>query len=281
MRRLSLAGCLIMMCMLVGCSNNRHLGHQTFSAEEGQKKDNLGTIGKILRTADHARVLRDYATVKNNDHDSEQLEKVLNEIDELVDGKEETVMIDVRIGNYGDVEVRNLFQATSDSLIGIRADKDEIQVIKIEKDKKSNEWNQTNAIDNEKVSDQETDSFVMEKNHGLYVMMDAKLENIRNGKCLGEVNGKTYVLIDDGYGREILYVIGCYENKRSNNDWDMNIVQFISSDGTFKDNIRDVYNVENAFIYKDGCKEVKDEAIRVINLYPGNGLQKNVKKAFK
>lgn len=281
MKRLSLVGCLIVMSMLVGCSNNRHLGRQTFPAEEGQKKDNLGTIGKILRTADHARVLRDYASIKNNDHDSEQLEKVLQEIDELVDGKGKTVMIDVRIGNYGDVEVRNLFQATSDSLIGIRADKDEIQVIKVEKDKKSNEWNQTNAIDNEKVSDQETDSFFMEKNHGLYVMMDAKLENIKNGKCLGEVNGKTYVLIDDGYGRELLYVIGSYENKRSNNDWDMNIVQFISSDGTFKDNIRDVYNVENAFIYKDGCKEVKDEAIRVINLYPNNGLQKNVKKAFK
>lgn len=279
MGKLSLAGCLIVMSMLVGCSTNRNLGSQTAVAP--QEKDNLGSIGKILRTADHARVLRDYASVKNNEHDSEQLEKVLQDIDELVDKKEETVMIDIRIGNYGDVEVRDLFQATDDSLVGLTADKDEVQAIRVVKDKKSNEWSRTNAIDNEKASDVEVEDFSPEPDHGLYVLLYAKLENIRNGKCLGEVSGKTYVYTSDGYGRDILYVIGSYKDKKKSSDWDMNIVQFISSDGSFKDNTRDVYNVENAFIYKDGCKEVKDEAIRIISLYPDNGLQKNIRKAFK
>lgn len=279
MGKLSLVGCLIVMgCMLVGCSENRNLGNQVVSA---QKKDNLGNIGKILRTADHGRVLREYATVKDNEHDSEQLEEILREIDELVDDKDEMVMMDIRIGNYGDVEVRDLYRATRDSLIGIVADKDEIKTIKVEKDKKSNEWNQVNAIDNEKISDEVSEGFVIEEDHGLYVALNSKLERIRNGKCLGEIGDKTYVYTDDGYGRAILYVIGSYENKKSNNDWDMNIVQFISSDGSFKDNDRDVYNVENTFIYKDGCREVREEALRVINMYPDNGLNKTIKKAFK
>lgn len=277
MKRLSLISCLIVMSMLVGCSENRHLGNQTAT----QEKDNLGTVGKILRTADHGRVLRDYATVKNNDHDDEQLNKILQDIDALVDEKGETVMVDVRIGNYGDVEVRNLYQATSSMLIGIKAYKNEIETIMVEKDKKSNQWNQVVAIDDEKISDEISEGFQIEKDHGLYVALRNKLDNIKNGKCLGEVNGKTYVYTDDGYGRKILYVIGFYENKKSNNDWDMNIVQFISSDGTFKDNDRDVYNVENAFIYKDGCKEVREEAMRLISMYPHNGLQKKIKKAFK
>lgn len=278
MERISLIGCLIVMGMLVGCSSNKHLGNQSNTVQE---KDNLGSIGKILRTADHARVLRDYASVKSNEHDEAQLEKILATIDQLVEDKDESVMLDIRVGNYGDVEVRDLFYATSDSLIGIRAEKNEVETIKVEKDKKSSEWSRTKAIDNGKVSAEDTEIFVLEKNHGMYVALEAKLENIRNGKCLGEVSGKTYVYTDDGYGREILYVIGSYENKKKSSDWDMNIVQFISSDGTFKDNTRDVYNVENVFIYKDGCREVKDEAMRVINMYPGHGLQKNIKKAFK
>ncbi len=277
MGKLSLVSCLIVMSILVGCSENRHLGNQTVT----QEKDNLGAVGKILRTADHSRVLRDYATVKNNDHDDQQLNKILQEIDALVDEKDESVMVDVRIGNYGNVEVRNLFQTTPGLMIGIKADKDEIETIMAEKDKKSNQWNQVNAIDDGKISDEMFEGFEMEKDHGLYVALKSKLDNIKNGKCLGEVNGKTYVYIDDGYGRKILYVIGSYENKKSNNDWDMNIVQFISSDGTFRDNDRDVYNVENAFLYKDGCREVREEAMRVINMYPNNGLQKKIKKAFK
>lgn len=268
---------MIVLSLLIGCSENSS-AEKTAAAEE---KDNLGSIGKILRTADHSRVLRDYASVKYNEHDSEQLEKVLNSIDELINDKDKALMIDVRIGNYGDVEVRDLFHATSDTLVGIRARKEEVKAIEAKKDKKKDEWDMVNAIDNEKVSEEDAEHFQLERDHGLYVILDAKLQNIRNGTCLGEVNGKTYVITTDKYGRHILYVIGSYGNKKRSSDWDMNIVQFISSDGSFLDNDMDVYNVENAFIYKDGSKEIKDEALRVIGLYPKNGLQKEVKKAFK
>ena len=277
MKIVGLASCLIALSLLIGCSKNS----SAENAAAKEPKDNLGTIGKILRTADHSRVLKDYASVKNNEHDSEQLEKVLNSIDELVNDKDKALMIDIRIGNYGDVEVRDLFHATSDTLVGIRARKEEVKVIEAKKDKKNGEWDLVNAIDNESASEGGLDHFQLECDHGLYVILDAKLQNIRNGTCLGEVNGKTYVITTDGYGRHILYVIGSYGNKKRSSDWDMNIVQFISSDGTFQDNDMDVYNVENVFIYKDGSREVKDEVLRVLSLYPKNGLQKKVKKAFK
>ncbi|MEY8338266.1 hypothetical protein AALB16_09630 [Lachnospiraceae bacterium 62-35] len=280
MKRLVLISCLLAIGLLSGCNTdttNKNLGQQNINSQE---KDNLGNIGKILRTADHARVLREYESLKNNEHDMEQLERILSDIDALINTKKSNIMIDVRIGDYGDVEVRRLFSATEKNLIGIEASKEEINTVSFTKDK-NKAWNKAAAKDNGGISETTDCSEYMGLDHGLYILFAEKLDRIREGKCLGEISGKTYILVDDKYGWQTLYVIGEYKNKKYKNDWDMNIVQFVSSDGSFKDTSREIYNVENTFIYKDGCNEVKEEALRVISMYPKNGLNKNIKKMFK
>lgn len=258
--------------LLCGCSKDAEQDVET-------EKDNLGNIGKILRSADHARVIKEYESLKGNQHDEAQFEKVLQDLEDLVHAEKSNIMIDTRIGDYGDVEVRKLFRATNNSLTGIEERKEQINTFNYVRDK-DKDWRSTSAADNEASED----SSCLEQTdleHGLYVLLDAKLDNMKKGICLGEVGSKTYILVNDLYNRKVLYVIGCHEDKQYKNDWDMNIVQFISADGSFRDVSREVYNVENTFIYRNGCDEVRAEALRVMDLYPKNGLNKKVKKAFK
>lgn len=277
MRRKRLMAWLFVMVLfttglLCGCSKNTEQETET-------EKDNLGNIGKILRSADHARVIKEYESLKGNEHNEAQMEKVLQDLEDLVHADKSNIMVDMRIGDYGNVEVRRLYRATNSSLTGVEARKEQINTVSIVREK-NKDWRSTSAEGNESSEY----SYCLERTdleHGLYVLFDAKLDNMKKGIGLGEVGSKTYILVDDLYNRKVLYVVGCHKDKQYKNDWDMNIVQFISSDGSFRDVNREVYNVENTFIYRNGCDEVKAEALRVMNMYPGNGLNKKVKKAFK
>lgn len=260
-----------------GCSTDNHSTSMNSEKDKGEK-DNLGNIGKIMRTVEYTKVIKDYRSLKDNEHQSDELEETLLKIDKIIMNKKSNIVIDTRIGNYGNVEVRQLFRAKDKSLVGIIASDYEVEAIKVNQGK-DNKWTKTTVLDNEK--EELVEKLENENKHGFYVLLEPKLEKINQGKCLGEVSGKTYIICEDDYGREVLYVIGFYENKRYKNDWDINVLQFVSQDGSFQDNCSDVYNVENMFIFKDGNSDVNTEANRVIGMYKENELYKTIKKEFK
>lgn len=270
-KRIMISLLVLASVVLVSCSQDNQVNTE--------EKDNLGNIGKIMRSAEYTKVIKDYRNIKSNEHDSEALDAMLTKVNTIVMNKKNDMVIDSRIGNYGNVEVRKLLRAEDKSLIGLTASLNEVETVKVSLDK-DNTWTRITILDNDNSTKLE-EKLDCNCEHGFYIYLEPKLEKINNGKCLGEVSGKTYIICEDDYGRDILYVIGFYENKRYTSDWDINILQFVSQDGSFQDNCRDVYNVENTFIFKDGSDEVNTEVNRVMNMYKENELYKTVRRQFK
>ena len=76
------------------------------------------------------------------------MEKVLQDLEDLVHADKSNIMVDMRIGDYGNVEVRRLYRATNSSLTGVEARKEQINTLSIVREK-NKDWRSTSAEGNE------------------------------------------------------------------------------------------------------------------------------------